>query len=124
MLKKKKKNEDKSGKEKKRRKESKNKSIHPSFCATTLLGSPVHFRRTSYEQSRSRAIGLSALFFARLSQYRFPGMYVTLHDYVDWLHRRMLMRIFCPLPATNRRLYLDDRTTYTVYFGNGRPVGA
>lgn len=63
-------------------------------------------------------------FFARLSQYRFPGMYVTLHDYIDWLHRRMLMRIFCPLPATNRRLYLDDRTTYTVYFGNGRPVGA
>lgn len=72
LEKKRKKNEDKSGKEKKRQKESKNKSIHPSLCATTLLGSPVHFRRTSYEQSRSRAIGLSALFRSTLA-IPFPG---------------------------------------------------
>lgn len=124
MLKKKKK---KRGQERERKKATKRikEQEHPPL---PLHNHSSRFPR-SFSSNKLRTISFEgnwpfSPFFARLWQYRFPGMYVTLHDYVDWLHRRMLMRIFCPLPATNRRLYPDDRTTYTVYFGNGRPVGA
>lgn len=123
----KKKRKKKRGQERERKKATKRikEQEHP---ALPLRNHSSRFPR-SFSSNKLRTISFEgnwpfSPFFARLSQYRFPGMYVTLHDYVDWLHRRMLMRIFCPLPATNRRLYLDDRTTYTVYFGNGRPVGA